>query len=104
MKRAGLTGAPITAAGHAVMAAKGAFDGAYGVVSTGIVCVAGCPARVPLARNVLVYASVAAAEAEGFRRCKRCLRSAEHGPAGFARQGLDCGGAEFGIAAFVQAG
>jgi methylphosphotriester-DNA--protein-cysteine methyltransferase len=29
---------------------------------------------VPLARNVLVYASVAAAEAEGFRRCKRCLR------------------------------
>ena len=78
MKRAGLTGASISDAGHAVMAAKGAFAGAYGVVSMGIVCVAGCPARVPLARNVLIYASVPAAEAEGFRRCKRCLRSAEH--------------------------
>jgi AraC family transcriptional regulator, regulatory protein of adaptative response / methylated-DNA-[protein]-cysteine methyltransferase len=73
MKRAGLTGMPITAAGHALMAAKGAFAGAYGVTSTGIVCVAGCPARAPLAKNVLVYASVAAAEAEGFRQCKRCL-------------------------------
>ncbi len=78
MKRAGLTGAPITQAAYAVMAAKAAFAGAYGVVSTGIVCVAGCPARLPLARNVLVYASVAAARAEGFRACKRCLRSAEH--------------------------
>ncbi len=73
MKRAGLTGVPITEAGHAVMVAKAAFAGAYGVVSTGIVCVAGCPARVPLARNVVVYLTVAAAEAEGFRRCKRCL-------------------------------
>jgi methylphosphotriester-DNA--protein-cysteine methyltransferase len=73
MKRAGLTGVAMTEAGHAVMAAKGAFDGAYGVTSTGIVCVAGCPARAPLAKNVLIYASVAAAEAEGFRRCKRCL-------------------------------
>jgi methylphosphotriester-DNA--protein-cysteine methyltransferase len=78
MKRAGLTGVPITKAGHAIMAAKGAFLGAYGVVSTGIVCIQGCPARTPLAKNVLIYASVAAAEAEGFRRCKRCLRSAEH--------------------------
>jgi methylphosphotriester-DNA--protein-cysteine methyltransferase len=72
MKRAGLTGQPINAAGYAVMAAKGAFTGAYGVVSTGIVCVAGCPARVPLARNVLIYPDVAAALAEGFRVCKRC--------------------------------
>lgn len=43
------------------------------VVSAGIVCVAGCPARVPLLRNVLVHRSVAMAEAEGFRRCQRCL-------------------------------
>jgi methylphosphotriester-DNA--protein-cysteine methyltransferase len=74
MKRAGLTGQPISAAAYAVMAAKGAFTGAYGVVSTGIVCVAGCPARVPLPRNVLVYPDVAAAVAEGFRVCKRCGR------------------------------
>ena len=73
MKRARLTGAAISDAGYAVMAAKGAFAGAYGVVSTGIVCVAGCPARLPLSRNVLVYQSVAAAVGEGFRPCKRCL-------------------------------
>jgi AraC family transcriptional regulator, regulatory protein of adaptative response / methylated-DNA-[protein]-cysteine methyltransferase len=72
MRRAGLTGQPISDAGYAVMAAKGAFAGAYGVVSTGIVCVAGCPARAPLQRNVLVYADVAAAVDEGFRVCKRC--------------------------------
>lgn len=72
MKRAGLTGQAITDGEHAVLAGKGAFGGAYGVVSTGIVCVAGCPARVPLQRNVLIYADVAAAVAEGFRVCKRC--------------------------------
>jgi methylphosphotriester-DNA--protein-cysteine methyltransferase len=72
MKRAGLTGLAITDAGYVVMAGKGAFGGAYGVVSTGIVCVAGCPARAPLQRNVLVYTNVAAAVAEGFRVCKRC--------------------------------
>jgi methylphosphotriester-DNA--protein-cysteine methyltransferase len=70
MKRAGLTGVAIS--GYAVMAQRRAFGGAYGVVSTGIVCVAGCPARVPLQRNVLVYTNVAAAVAEGFRVCKRC--------------------------------
>jgi methylphosphotriester-DNA--protein-cysteine methyltransferase len=74
MKRAGLTGILISDAGHAVMAGKGAFGGAYGVVSTGIVCVAGCPARLPLQRNVLVYTDVALAVAEGFRPCKRCGR------------------------------
>jgi methylphosphotriester-DNA--protein-cysteine methyltransferase len=72
MRRVGLTGQPISDAGYAVMAAKGAFGGVYGVVSTGIVCVAGCPARQPLARNVLIYPDIAATEAEGFRRCKRC--------------------------------
>jgi methylphosphotriester-DNA--protein-cysteine methyltransferase len=72
MKRAGLTGQAIGNAAYGVMAAKGAFAGAYAVVSTGIVCVAGCPARMPLQRNVLVYPGVDAAVAEGFRVCKRC--------------------------------
>jgi methylphosphotriester-DNA--protein-cysteine methyltransferase len=72
MKRAGLTGVAISDAGYAVMAQRRAFGGAYGVVSTGIVCVAGCPARVPLQCNVLTYPGVAAAVAEGFRVCKRC--------------------------------
>jgi methylphosphotriester-DNA--protein-cysteine methyltransferase len=76
MKRAGLTGVAISDAGYAVMAAKGAFAGVYGVVSTGIVCVPGCPARLPLQRNVLIYAQVADAVAEGFRLCKRCGQAA----------------------------
>lgn len=72
MRRAGLTGGVISDAQYAVMAAKGAFAGAYGVMSTGIVCVAGCPARVPLQRNVMIYDDVAAAVRAGFRVCKRC--------------------------------
>ncbi len=72
MKRAGLTGQAIGDVAYAEMVGKGRFDGAYGVVSTGIVCVAGCPARQPLQRNVLVYRTVDTAVAEGFRVCKRC--------------------------------
>jgi len=77
MKRAGLTGAEITgaeitAAEYQDLLQRAAFAGVYGVVSTGIVCRAGCPARAPFARNVLVYPTAAAALAEGFRPCKRC--------------------------------
>lgn len=44
----------------------------YAVVTTGIHCRAGCPARTPLRRNLRLFDSVAAAEACGFRACKRC--------------------------------
>jgi AraC family transcriptional regulator of adaptative response/methylated-DNA-[protein]-cysteine methyltransferase len=42
------------------------------VTSTGIYCRFGCPARVPLRRNVAFRATVAECEAAGFRACKRC--------------------------------
>jgi len=44
----------------------------YGVTSQGIYCRAGCPARAPLRRHVRFFAEATAAEAAGFRPCKRC--------------------------------
>lgn len=82
MKRAGLTGAPITVAEYEALLARAPFAGVYGVVTTGIVCAPGCAARAPFARNVLVYGSSNAAVAEGFRPCKRCgggVRAASSG-------------------------
>ena len=50
------------------------FDGRFftGVTSTGIYCRPICPARLPARRNVRFYTSAAAAEAAGFRPCRRC--------------------------------
>jgi len=42
------------------------------VVTTGIYCHPGCPARMPLRRNVRFYATPTEAVAAGFRACKRC--------------------------------
>jgi AraC family transcriptional regulator, regulatory protein of adaptative response / methylated-DNA-[protein]-cysteine methyltransferase len=47
-------------------------DEVYGVVTTGIVCRAGCPARTPLRGNVRMFGGVEVAIAAGFRACKRC--------------------------------
>lgn len=44
----------------------------YAVTTQGVYCRPGCPARAPLRRNVRFYADAAAAEAEGFRACRRC--------------------------------
>ncbi|MES2496680.1 MAG: bifunctional DNA-binding transcriptional regulator/O6-methylguanine-DNA methyltransferase Ada [Pseudomonadota bacterium] len=51
--------------------ADGAF--VYSVATTGVYCRPSCPARTPNARNVAFHADPAAAEAAGFRPCKRCL-------------------------------
>lgn len=50
------------------------FDGRFfvGVRTTGVYCRPICPSRTPLARNVDFYAHPAAAEAAGFRPCRRC--------------------------------
>jgi AraC family transcriptional regulator of adaptative response / DNA-3-methyladenine glycosylase II len=50
------------------------FDGRFftAVVTTGIYCRPICPARTPLRRNVRFFACAAAAEAAGFRPCRRC--------------------------------
>jgi AraC family transcriptional regulator of adaptative response/methylated-DNA-[protein]-cysteine methyltransferase len=44
----------------------------YGVVTMGVYCRPGCPARAPLRRNVRFYLSPEAAEADGLRACRRC--------------------------------
>jgi AraC family transcriptional regulator of adaptative response / DNA-3-methyladenine glycosylase II len=51
-----------------------------GVVTTGIYCRAGCPAT-PLRRNTRPFEFAAAAEAAGFRPCKRCRPDTLPGPA-----------------------
>ena len=44
----------------------------YGVITTGIVCRHGCPARTPLRQNVRVFDTLDVALKAGFRGCKRC--------------------------------
>jgi len=51
-------------------AADGAF--VYSVRTTGVYCRPGCASRLPLRRNVRFHATCAAAEAAGFRACRRC--------------------------------
>jgi AraC family transcriptional regulator of adaptative response / DNA-3-methyladenine glycosylase II len=50
------------------------FDGRFfiGVTSTGIYCRPVCPAQTPRRANVRFYKTAAAAEAAGFRACRRC--------------------------------
>ena len=57
-----------------VLARDAAADGefVYSVATTGIYCRPACAARTPNRRNVAFHADCAAAEAVGFRPCKRC--------------------------------
>jgi AraC family transcriptional regulator, regulatory protein of adaptative response / methylated-DNA-[protein]-cysteine methyltransferase len=56
----------------AAMVARAPGPGVYGVVTTGIVCRPGCPARTPLRGNVRWFDGLDQALGVGFRRCKRC--------------------------------
>jgi len=49
-------------------------DGTFflAVVTTGIFCKPSCPARMPKRANARFYLTAAAAEADGYRPCKRC--------------------------------
>lgn len=66
---------------HAIEAADPRFDGWVfcGVKTTGIYCRPSCPARTPKRENVCFFASAAAAQAAGFRACKRCRPDATPG-------------------------
>jgi AraC family transcriptional regulator of adaptative response / DNA-3-methyladenine glycosylase II len=66
---------------HAIEAADPRFDGWVfcGVSTTGIYCRPSCPARTPKRENVRFFASAAAAQAAGFRACKRCRPDATPG-------------------------
>ena len=44
----------------------------YGVTTTGVFCRPGCASRRPLRGNVRFFPTAAAAQAAGFRPCKRC--------------------------------
>ena len=44
----------------------------YGVRTTGVYCRPGCASRLPLRANTVFFETTAAAEADGFRPCKRC--------------------------------
>jgi len=58
----------------AVLARDAAADGIffYAVRTTGVYCRPSCGARAPRPENVVFHPSAAAAEAAGFRPCRRC--------------------------------
>jgi AraC family transcriptional regulator of adaptative response / DNA-3-methyladenine glycosylase II len=74
---------------HAVEVGDPRFDGwVYcGVTSTGIYCRPSCPARTPRRENVRFFATAAAAQAAGFRACKRCRPDATPGSPEWDRRG-----------------
>ena len=57
------------------------FDGVFytAVRTTGIYCRPSCPARTPAYANVTFHPTAAAAQAAGYRACKRCLPDATPG-------------------------
>lgn len=54
----------------------------YAVKTTGVYCRPSCASRPPLRKNVLFFDNPAAAEAAGFRPCKRCRPTALSADAG----------------------
>jgi AraC family transcriptional regulator, regulatory protein of adaptative response / DNA-3-methyladenine glycosylase II len=76
------------------------YDGFFyiGVTSTGIYCRPSCPARTPQRRNIRLFASAAAAQAEGFRACKRCEPDAAPGSPAWNRR-ADVAGRAFRLIA-----
>ncbi|WP_181310484.1 DNA-3-methyladenine glycosylase 2 [Nocardioides campestrisoli] len=57
------------------------FDGVFytAVRTTGIYCRPSCPARTPAPANVTFHPTAAAAQAAGYRACKRCVPDATPG-------------------------
>ena len=66
---------------RALVARDPRFDGRFftGVTSTGIYCRPVCPARTPARANIRFFAHAGAAEAAGFRACRRCRPEASPG-------------------------
>jgi AraC family transcriptional regulator of adaptative response / DNA-3-methyladenine glycosylase II len=66
---------------RAVAARDSRFDGQFimAVRTTGIYCRPSCPASTPKQQNVRFYPTSAAAQANGFRACRRCLPDAVPG-------------------------
>ncbi|HZD70073.1 MAG TPA: Ada metal-binding domain-containing protein, partial [Actinomycetes bacterium] len=68
---------------RAVQSRDARFDGQFfvAVTSTGIYCRPICPAQTPRPENIRFYRCAAAAEAAGFRACRRCRPDASPGSA-----------------------
>lgn len=67
---------------YAAIAGRDArFDGwfVFGVTSTGIYCRPSCPARTPRRANARFFPAPAAAQAAGYRACRRCRPDASPG-------------------------
>lgn len=66
---------------RAVQSKDARFDGWFvtAVLTTGIYCRPSCPVRPPFARNMRFFPTAAAAQAAGFRACKRCRPDASPG-------------------------
>jgi AraC family transcriptional regulator of adaptative response/methylated-DNA-[protein]-cysteine methyltransferase len=62
------------AVAHRDKSLRGKF--VFGVVSTGIYCAPGCPARTPNRANARFFATAAEARADGYRACQRCAPDA----------------------------
>ena len=69
-------GRTMTDAEWADLLARQPSDNFYAVITTGIVCRHGCPARTPLRKNVRLFAGFDPAILAGFRACKRCKPTA----------------------------
>src|SRR3954469_521090 len=69
---------------RAVAGRDARFDGWFftAVHTTGIYCRPSCPARTPLPRNISFHTTAAAAQAAGFRACRRCRPYAAPGSPG----------------------
>jgi len=50
-----------------------------GVKTTGIYCLPSCPAKAPLAENIIYFETPTQAEGSGFRPCKRCFPDFPYG-------------------------
>ncbi len=66
---------------RALLARDQRFDGRFftAVTSTGVYCRPICPARTPARANIRFYPHAGAAEAAGFRACRRCRPEASPG-------------------------
>lgn len=63
----------------AIMERNKQYDGKfyYGVKTTKIVCNPGCPAKLPLEKNILLFDTLEEAIQGFFRPCKICMRNKE---------------------------
>ena len=78
-------------------------DGAfvYAVATTGVYCRPGCASRRPSRANVTVHPTPAAAEAKGFRACKKCRPTITPDPVAAACRAIEAAAGPVPLAALA---